>query len=133
VSKEPLPDQETDIADNPLLSRIDAELRRASKRSEWVLWVGLGVALIGVFFYERSTWRATWFEISLAALVFGSIAMACIRTVQHKRAVAGRFGLVCTRCGHVPAAHMVMSAAMTLQCEKCRARLPIANHESLRE
>jgi hypothetical protein len=123
VSHEPLPDEETDIADDPLLSRIDAELRQASKRSEWVLWVGLGAAVVGVIWYERTAWRSTWFEISLVALVISAIAVMWINTVRHKREVATRFGLVCTHCGHTPAAHSVMSAAMTLQCEKCRTKL----------
>jgi hypothetical protein len=118
-------DTERDIADDPFLRAVNADLEKASKRSDnTLLVVLLGILLPSVFLYAKFGPRSVWPALLLAAAVIGVIVFTIVRVSQLKKAVAIKYGLVCPECGHQPGPGNVLSVATTLRCKKCRSVLP---------
>jgi hypothetical protein len=125
VSPDNPDDRETDVADDPLLSAISAELHAINKRSDMKLLIALALNLATVVLFSRLHIKSMWFDLLEAAVVVTSIGGTIYSVVRQKQRVAGRHGLVCSACGYRPGASMILSAATTRRCRKCGTTLPV--------
>jgi hypothetical protein len=119
-------DREFDIHDVPLLRVIDSELHAINKRTDMKLIVVLALSLAVVVVLTRLHIKSMWLDVVEAVVVVMILGGTIFSVVLQKRRVAVRHGLVGTTCGYGPGPSMIMSAATTQRCRKCRARLPIA-------
>ena len=119
----PSDDEDGDIADNPLLSAINADLERANSQTDNRLLLALAVIISVLFLSEYFLGKNFWLESFAAAAVIGVIAFTLYSAVRRKAAVAAKYGLICPVCKYRPSAQMILSAAMTRRCRKCGAPL----------
>jgi hypothetical protein len=125
-SEEPnLDDTETDIADDPLLSAIQGELHAINKRSDMKLLFALALNLIVIWLFGRLNITSAWLDVLKAVVVFAIIGGTIYSVVRQKRSVAARHGLICSVCGNEPNVFMILSAATTQHCQKCKSRLSV--------
>ena len=116
-------EEEGDIADNPLLSAIAADLERAEKQTDNNLLVALAAIVSALFLIERLLGKNSWLEGLTVVAVIGAIGYTIFSVVLRKRDVATKYGLICPVCEHKPSAHMIIAAATTHRCRKCGAEL----------
>ena len=116
-------DEEGDVADDPFLSAVDADLGSVDRLNDHKLGVALALLVAAAYGYHRSGVKSPWIDALGVAALLGVIGFVILRAAQQKRRVAVQHGLRCKRCGHIPSAHMVMSAAMSERCAKCGAPL----------
>lgn len=116
-------EEEGDISDSPLLSAINADLVAANRRGDRLLLAVLVLLAALSYLYKRSGGASVWLNTMLIGLVIGSIVYTVWQALRQSRQVASKYGLVCETCGYVPKAHMILSAASTLRCAKCKASL----------
>jgi hypothetical protein len=116
-------DEEGDIADDPVLSAINADLERANSQTDNRLLFSLAAIIAILFFAERFLGKNSWLEGFAAAAVIGAIAFTIYSAVRRKADVAAKYGLICPVCKHKPSPQMVLSAARTRRCRKCGASL----------
>ena len=119
----PSDDEERDIADDPLLSAINADLERADKQTDNRLLFVLAAIIAALFLVERFLGKNLWLEGIAVAAVIGAIAFTISSAVRRKTDVAAKYGLICPVCKHKPSPQMVLSAARTRRCRKCGAQL----------
>jgi hypothetical protein len=123
---DPGADEEGDISDDPLLSALDAELSRASKKTDNTLLVvllGIGLPSMLAFQVLGSGITRTMGVIAAAVVMISAIPFTMLRTVRLRRQIATRYGLKCPSCGHNPGGMYALSTATVRQCRKCRAKL----------
>ena len=120
-----LDDTETDIADDPLLSVIQSELHAVNKRSDIKLGIAIFLNLIVVALFGRLNFKSGWLDLLEAVVVVSIIGGTIYSVVRQKQRVAERHGLACPVCGYRPKVFMIMSAAMTKRCRKCKSPLPV--------
>lgn len=121
-------DEERDIADDPLLSALNADIEAASKKGDNRLFIFIGAALLfAVFpkFFRVPTYAVYVFVFLSAFSIFGGIAYTVWSVVQRKLAVADRYGLRCHACGRRPKVSRIMQAAELRQCPRCRYALDV--------
>lgn len=116
-------DEEQDIADDPLLSAINADLERANSQTDNRLLIFLAAIIAILFFTERFAGQNSWLEGFAAVAVIGAIAFTIYSAIRRKVDVAAKYGLICPVCKHKPSPQMVLSAATTRRCRKCGAPL----------
>lgn len=119
----PTDDEEGDIADDPLLSAINADLERANNQTDNKLLVALAAIVLALFLVERFLGKNAWLEGFAAAAVIGAIVVTIYSAVRSKGDIAAKYGLICPVCKHKPSPQMVLAAAMTRRCRKCGAPL----------
>ena len=123
---DPGADEEGDISDDPLLSALDAELNRASKKTDnTLLMVLLGAGLPSMLAFQvlGSGLTRAMGVIAAAVVMISAIPLTMLRTVRLSRQIATRYGLECPSCGHNPGGMYALSTATVRQCRKCRAKL----------
>jgi len=122
--EEPNPDdREAEIADDPLLSTIQGELHGINKRNDVRLLLVLALELIVVYVFKRLNINSVWLDMLEAVILISIVGGTIFSVVRQKRRVATRHGLVCSACGCKPKAFMIMSAAMTRRCRRCKSPL----------
>jgi hypothetical protein len=124
--EEPNPDdRETDIADDPRLDAISGELHAIIKRSDMKLLIALALNLAVVVLFARLQIKSMWLDLSEVAVTIGILGGTIYSIVRQKQSVAARHGLVCSVCGYRPGVSMILSAATTRRCRKCRSSLSV--------
>ena len=121
-------DEDRDIADDPLLSALSADLEGASKKGDSRLFIFIGVALIFALsprFVPVPTWAVYAFAFLSAFCIFGGIAYTIRSVMQRKLAVADRYGLRCHVCGRRPKVFRIMQAAELRKCPRCGNALDV--------
>jgi hypothetical protein len=119
-------DEERDIADDPILSALDAELNGVSKRTDNTLLVvvlGIGLPLMLAFHVYTTGLIRTLGVILSVVVMICVIPFTMLRTVRLRRQVAIRYGLKCRSCGHNPGGMYALSTATVGRCRKCGAQL----------
>ncbi len=119
----PTEDEEEDIADDPLLSAINADLERANNQTDNWLLVALAAIVLVLFLVERFLGKNVWLEGFAAATVIAAIVLTIYSAVRRKGDIAAKYGLICPVCKHKPSPQMVLATAMTRCCRKCGALL----------
>jgi hypothetical protein len=119
----PSDDEERDIADDPLLSAINADLGRADNQTDNRLLFALAAIIATLFMAERLLGKNSWLEGFAVVPVIGAIGFTIYSAVRRKTDVAAKYGLICPACSHKPSPQMVLSAARTRRCRKCGAQL----------
>jgi hypothetical protein len=119
----PSDDEDGDIADDPLLSAVSADLERATKQNDQMLLLALGAIVTLLFLAEHFLGKNPVLEGFAAAAVVGAIVFTMYAVLRRKAGVATKYGLICPVCTHKPSATMVLSAARTRKCRKCGASL----------
>jgi len=116
-----------DKALDPLLSAIQGELHAINKRSDMKLLFALALALnlIAIWLFGRLNIKSAWLDVLEAVVVFAIIGGTIYSVVRQKRSVAARHGLICSVCGYQPSVFMILSAATTQHCQKCKSRLSV--------
>jgi hypothetical protein len=118
-------DEERDLADDPLLSELDADLSRVTKRTDrtmlMIMAIGLPLTLISQAYATGLT--RTIGTIAGALIVVGSIPYTILRTIRLKRQIATQYGLSCNSCGYNPGGMYALATATVPRCRKCRATL----------
>lgn len=117
-------DESGDIRDNRLLGRLVGELKQVSRRNDNALMIALAFLVGVIVVYDRSGLRRPWLDALAMVTVAAALVATIVRNVSQKRDVATRYGLRCPKCGYVPLPNMVLSAATTRRCAKCRTALP---------
>jgi hypothetical protein len=123
---DPSDDEERDTADDPLLSALDADLGRASKKTDRTLLVmllGIGLPLLLAFQILGTGTVRTIGVVAAAAIMIGAIPFTMIRTIRLRRHVAFRYGLECSSCGYNPGGMYALATATVPYCRKCRTKL----------
>jgi hypothetical protein len=118
-------DIDRDINDDAILKAIDSDLKRARRSMDKVLMIALAATAVLVVAIERVPNVPQWIS---AALIVGVLLMLLGLVMAYsrsRRSVARRHGLVCSSCGHCPAAHRLMEAAMVGRCSRCKASLSL--------
>ncbi|WP_157278056.1 hypothetical protein [Methyloversatilis thermotolerans] len=116
-------DGEAEIPQEAFLCALDAETDSVNKIRDNKLLAAILLVVVGLYFGEQLIRNHEWLGIILVLFCMGFIAYTIFRTAQDKQNVAVKYGLRCTRCGHIPAAQMMASAATSRRCAKCGARL----------
>jgi len=116
-------DEDEDIADDPVLSAINADLERANSQTDNRLLLFLAAIALVFFLGERLIGKNSWLEGLAASAIVAAIAYTIFSAVRRKGDVAAKYGLICPVCKHKPSAQMVLAAAMTRRCRKCGAPL----------
>ncbi|MGD2141733.1 MAG: hypothetical protein PVH25_15170 [Burkholderiales bacterium] len=121
-------DEERDIADDPLLAALDADLRAASRKGDNRLVLFIGIALL-LALLSKLVRIPTWSIDVLASLsalsILGGIAYTVGSVVQKKLVVADRYGLRCRACGRRPKVFRILQAAELRKCPWCRSALDV--------
>jgi hypothetical protein len=123
--EEPLDDRETDIADDPVLRVIQGELHAINKRSDVKLLFALAINLIVVALFGQLNVKNVWLDVLEAVVVIAIIGGTIYSVMRQKQRVAVRHGLICSVCGYRPTVFMILSAATTQRCHKCKSPLPV--------
>jgi hypothetical protein len=129
MSNNPIDDEEeSDIADDPLLSALNDDLKAALRTTDDRLFYFIAAALIFAFL-PKYVGVPSWGIYSLALLsgvsVIGGIGYAIWSSIQKQRAVASRYGLECSACGRKPKVMQIMQAAELRKCPWCRSILDV--------
>jgi hypothetical protein len=129
LSREPMDDDaERDIGNDSILSALHSDLEAASRRTDnrLVVFIGAGLIFVSLPIYVHVQ---PWIVYALALLSFvciiGGIAYTIWSVMQRKRAVASRYGLLCSACGRLPKLFQVLQAAELRQCPRCRNALNV--------
>lgn len=120
-----LADSEADIADDRLLSVVQGELEAVNKRSDKKLLFALALNLVVVVLFERVNIKRVWLNLLEVSVMVAIIGGTIYSAVWQKQRIAARHGLICTACGYRPGVFMILSAATTQRCCKCRSPLPV--------
>lgn len=112
------------MADNDFLCAVNVQLEAVERRTDNKLLVALLLVLaLSLVHAHFGSANDPFAKPLIGLLLFTVIACTLWRVVREKSRVAAEYGLVCRGCGHIPAAHKMLSAAATLRCPKCRAPL----------
>jgi hypothetical protein len=128
--EEPGDNDERDIADDPLLSAISADLQRVTKstdRTLLVLLLVIVVAFISTVKAMGAAWVGRLGALLGAALIVGVILFTVLRTIRLKRQIGVKYGLVCSSCGYNPGAGNALEAAQLRRCTRCSAALAVSS------
>ena len=120
-----LDDEDGDLADDPLLRRINRKLESIDERGDLRLGLVLVPAAIAAVALQMMNIKSVWLDMLEVAVVIGAIGGTIFSAVRQKRRVAVRHGLVCQACGYRPPVFRILSAAMTERCSKCNAPLRV--------
>ena len=120
-------DEEQDIADDPLQSAINADIERVSRETDNRLLFAILAIAASLYFVNRYWREAPLLGVLSAIGVVVAIAFTIRSSLRAKAAIADKYGLTCTKCKHRPSAQMIPSAAVTLQCGKCGAKLILSD------
>jgi hypothetical protein len=129
VSDEPFdPDYEADISNDPLLSALNRDLERATRKIDRRLLLIIGLPLLVAIALKviRLPHWAVYVLAALAAIgIVGSISFTTWLIGKRTKAVARRYGLNCKACGQQPDITQLLDAANFRQCPHCNASLDV--------
>ena len=121
-------DENADLSDDPVLSKLDRDLGAVLRFTDNRLLVVLGAALAAVYlpdWLRMPTAAAQALYWAAGALIVGSIVFTIRSAIVGKRRVAARYGLVCPTCGHAPGTNDILSTAELGQCASCGGALNV--------
>jgi formate dehydrogenase maturation protein FdhE len=119
----PSDNEESNIADDPVLSAISTDLERVDSQTDNRLLFVLGAIVLAGFLTEHFFGKSPWLEVLGAVAIVSAIAATITSAVRRKADLAVKYRLICPVCKHRPSTSMVLAAAMTLRCQKCGAEL----------
>lgn len=122
-------DKEQDISDDPILNAINTELNSVGKRNDNKLILALLILVVLTQLYKLSAIKSSWLDIIFGLAIVAVIGRCFLGSIRENKQVAAKYGLICSACGYKPKAHMLLSAARTQRCSKCKNPL-IVNSES---
>jgi DNA-directed RNA polymerase subunit RPC12/RpoP len=117
-----------DVAADPVLSAIDAELQAVSRRAKLLRNLFLALFCVAaIWYFQIPSSGSEWVRTLMFSTLLGAFLVQLFYWSGASRRVAEKHGLVCPSCGQPPPAPEVMSAAAKLRCPRCGAKLRSAS------